>query len=190
MIDQIRIIDQKVLISLNDYFSQYANYLLNHIFGEYIIYSLPIILIIVWFWDKKSKKPAIRSLFSAILAWPIMANIIGHIIDRPRPFEAGGIKELLFHRPTYSFPSDHTTTLFAIAFSFWLSGYKKLSYAIFTLGIIISFFRVALGIHYPSDIIGGIIIGIFAAYLIYLFDKPLNIVYNFIIKIAQFLRLA
>ena len=62
--------------------------------------------------------------------------------------------------------------------------------AIFVMGIIISFFRVATGIHYPSDILGGIIVALAAAYLIDLFDKPLEIVYNFILRIFRMVRLA
>lgn len=189
MINQINILDRNIVKSLNGFFAKHNNFLFKFC-AEYSIYSLPLILIILWFWSQQAKKVALRAFFSAILAWPILANIIGHFVNRARPFEISGVKELIFHRPDYSFPSDHAAALFAIAFSFWFSGYKKLSLAIFILGIVISFFRVATGIHFPTDILGGLVIGLFAAYLIDLFDKPLDIVYNFLIKIGQILRLA
>lgn len=189
MINSIKFWDQKILLWLNQYFAAHWGFL-NKFFAEYLIYSLPLTLIYLWFYSEKAKKVALKGLFSVILGWPIIANIIGHLINRSRPFETEGIKELIFHRPTYSFPSDHATAIFALAFSFWLSGYKKLAVAIFIIGLVISFFRVTTAIHYPSDILGGIVVGFVAAYLIDLFDKPLDMVYKFIIRMAKIVRLA
>lgn len=190
MFNQIFSIDQSVLFSLNNFLSQHSTPFLDKFFSEYLIYLLPLILIILWFVSAKSKKVALRAFFAAILAWPILANIIGHLVNRARPFESAGVKELIFHRPDYSFPSDHAAAIFAITFSLWFSGDKKLGWFVLIIGLLISIFRVATGIHWPSDILAGLVIGLVAAYLIDLFDKPLNIVYNFLLKIAHFLRLA
>lgn len=181
--------DLQILTKLNHYFAQHDNFWVRF-FAEYLIYGLPLILLGVWFWSKESKKVALRAIFSVILAWPIFALIIGKIVNRPRPFNISGVQELVFHRPDYSFPSDHAATLFAVALSFWLSGYKVLSIIMFIIAIVISFFRVATAIHYPSDVLAGAALGLLAAYLIYLFDKPLSIVYNFIIKTASIIKLA
>ena len=189
MFNWINNFDLKILLPLNRFFSRHGGFF-NKFLAEYLIYSIPLILIFVWFWSKQAKKVALRAAFSAILAWPVLAQIIGKIINRPRPFETSGVQELIFHRPSYSFPSDHAAALFAIAFSFYLSGFKKLSYALFIIAIVISFFRVATGIHFPTDVIAGAVLGLLSAYLIDLFDKPLSIIYNFLIKIAKTLRLA
>ncbi len=190
MLNQIAEVDKKIVSGLNSFFARYSTSLLDKIFAEYLIYFLPLILVVLWFFSQQAKKVALRGFFAALVAWPIMANIIGRLIDRARPFENAGVRELIFHRPTYSFTSDHAAAIFAISFSFWLSGYKKLSLTVFIMGVIISFFRVAGGIHYPTDVLGGIVIGLVAAYLIDLFDKPLNLVYNFLIKLLRILRLA
>ena len=190
MFNQIFSIDRAVLSSLNNFLSQHSIPFLEKFFSEYLIYLLPLILIILWFVSAKSKKVALRAFLAAILAWPILANLIGHLVNRARPFESAGVKELVFHRPDYSFPSDHAAAIFAIAFSFWLSGNKKLGWFVFIIGILISIFRVAAGIHWPSDILAGVVVGLVAAYLINLFDKPLDIIYNFILKIARYLGLA
>lgn len=188
--DKINTFDQKTVSDLDSFFQKHSRPFWDKFLAEYLIYFLPIILLFLWFYGEKAKKVALKALFAAILAWPIFANIIGHLINRARPFEMMGVKELIFHRPDYSFPSDHAAALFAVAFSFWFSGYKKLAAAMFVLGIIISFFRVAMAIHFPSDILGGFVLGLVAACLIDLFDKPLDIVYNFIIKFFRTLRLA
>ena len=74
--------------------------------SEYLIYSVPLVLLVLWFYDFKNTKNKIAglaALFSAGVA-VLFANLAGRFINRPRPFEMPNIKELIFHRPTYSFP--------------------------------------------------------------------------------------
>jgi undecaprenyl-diphosphatase len=188
MLKMIQNLDQKSVTYLNNLIQNWGFW--NKLFTEYMVYSMPVIMLWLWLYDQKSKKVAMRGFMSVILAWPVLAYIIGKFVSRPRPFELGGIHELIFHRPTYSFPSDHAAALFAFAFSLWFSGYKKLGGFCLGIAIVVSSFRVATGLHWPTDIIAGAVVGLIAAYLIDLFDKPLNIIYDFIIKIAKKLRLA
>lgn len=212
MFQKIDAFDKNIVLKLNQFFSKHAFLSLDKFFAEYLIYSLPLIFVVLWFYpvspqgasrggpvssrlasrggSSQTKKVVLRAFFAVILAWPILAHFIGKFVNRPRPFETTGIKELIFHRPDVSFPSDHAAALFAVAFSFWFSGYKKLAAAMFAIAIVVSFFRVASAIHYPTDILGGLVIGLAAAYLIDLFDKPLNIIYSFILKIFGIIRLA
>ena len=162
----------------------------NHLFAEYFIYLIPIALIWLWLYDMKAKKVAMRAFASAIVAYFAIAHTLGMFIHRARPFDLGGIRELLFHRPDYSFPSDHATVFFAIAASFWFSGNKKLGITFGVLAIINGVFRVATGLHWPSDIVAGAIIGIVTAWIIWALDKPLDVVYEFIIKLAKKIKLA
>jgi len=180
--------DQQVLNWLNQLVEKWG--FANKFFAEYLMYAIPLILLWLWFYDQKSKKVALRAFVAMMVAWPILGLIIGNLVHRARPFELGGVKELLFHRPTYSFPSDHAAALFAVTASFWFSGNKKLSYLVLIVAIVICIFRVATGLHWPSDILAGAVLGILAGWLVDLFDKPLDLFYNLIIKIAQKLRLA
>ena len=191
MIDKILSFDQAWLIAWNN-FANSSHFWLKSIkfIAECLIYLVPVMLIILWFWKAESKKVALRATFAGLVAWLIASNIIGRLINRPRPFESLDVHELIFHRPTYSFPSDHAAFLFALCFSFWLSGYKKIALAIFILAIIIGAARIAVGVHFPSDIIAGGILGIFIAWLIELLDRPLRIVYNLLIRIARLIKLA
>jgi len=189
MVNFINFWDWKILGFLNPFFALHGGFT-NKIISEYLIYSLPLILIILWLFSSKGKIVALKALFSAILAWPIIALILGKIVNRPRPFTTGGVQELIFHRPTYSFPSDHAAALFAVAFSIWFCGYKKLATLVFVIAGVISLYRIGAGIHFPSDIIAGIIIGLGAALIIKLLDALLEPVYGFIIKIMKKVRLA
>lgn len=181
-------LDQKILYYLNNLIKDWG--FANTFFAKYLIYALPVFLIWLWFYDRKSKKVVLRIITSILLAWQVISNLIGHFVNRPRPFEFGNVRELVFHLPTYSFPSDHAAATFAVAAALWFTGNKKLAFIALAGAIVICFFRVATGIHWASDIIAGAIVGIIAAWLVDLFDKPLNIAYEFIIRIAQKLRLA
>ena len=201
MLEKIENIDLQVVITLNDFFARH-NTIFNRIFAEYLVYLLPIFLLVLWFLParsaegsadagegKKTKKVALRIFFSIILAWPLISGIIGKLIYRHRPFEFGGVQEILFHRPTYSFPSDHAAALFAVTFSLFFSGYKKLGYIVLGVSLLITFFRVVTGIHFPTDILAGVAIGALSAWIIQLLDKYLDKVYELIIKIFRMLHL-
>lgn len=189
MINYITLWDWKIINFLNPFFALHGGFS-NKLFSEYLIYSLPLILLVLWFFSSQGKIVALRAVFSAILAWPIIAQIIGSLYYRERPFMVGEVQELIFHRPTYSFPSDHAAALFAVGFSILFSGYKKLGGLVLVLAIIICFYRVAMGIHFPSDIIAGALIGLVSALLIKFADGMLKSVYNFIINCFKKIKLA
>jgi membrane-associated phospholipid phosphatase len=189
MINYITLWDWKIINFLNPFFALHGGFS-NKLVSEYLIYSLPLILIVLWFFNPQGKIVVLRAVFSAILAWPIIAQIIGSLYNRPRPFMVGEIQEVIFHRPTYSFPSDHAAALFAVGFSILFSGYKKLAGLVLLLAFIICFYRVATGIHFPSDIIAGAIIGLTAALIIKFADGMLKPVYNFIINLLKKIKLA
>ena len=75
----------------------------------------------------------------------------------------------------YSFPSDTATLYFSLAFvAFFVNrraGYIAILWSLFTVG----FIRIALGWHYPSDIMGSFILGWFCVYFLIIFEKKLNV---------------
>ena len=190
MLTKILDVDRNWLIAVNNFANSSPWQAVFKFFGVYLIYIVPVFLIVLWFWSAQSKKVALRATFTGVVSWLVVANLLGRIINRSRPFQIEGVKELLFHRPTYSFPSDHAAFLFAIAFSFYFSGYKRLSYFSLVIATLISFARLGVGFHFPLDLLGGIVIGLLVAWLVWLFDRPLNYLYNFLIVMAKKLGLA
>lgn len=157
--------------------------------AQYLIYGIPVLLVILWFWSVKVKKATFKSALAAIVAWLGFAKIIAHVVNRPRPSEmlmAG--KELLFHRPDTSFPSDHATMLFALALSLRLYGLKTLGNVLLVVSAVIAISRVMVGVHFPLDVVGGAILGCLVALLFwtireyidrYLADPILNFLKKF-----------
>lgn len=99
---------------------------------------------------------------SALLGLAI-AHLISGSWDRPRPYEAHADVQL-FVAPNGdpSFPSDHATAAFAIAFALFLRS-RKVGWVALAMAAAVSISRVAVGIHYPSDVAAGAVIGAVAA---------------------------
>ncbi len=105
--------------------------------------------------------------FSALLALGV-AQVIGKLWDRPRPYEAhpGNAHLFLSPSPDPSFPSDHATAAFALAVAVFLH-HRRAGWLMLGMATALSVSRVATGTHYPSDVIGGALLGTFAALAIY-----------------------
>lgn len=92
------------------------------------------------------------------------AQVITGIWDRPRPYVAhpGDAHLFISASPDPSFPSDHATAAFAIAMAIWLRS-RRAGTVAFAMAGLLAISRVAVGTHYPSDVIAGAAIGIAAA---------------------------
>lgn len=177
-----------VLIGRSDFFDKVMVFL-----GVYLIYALPVILLLLWFLVKKEQRALAFSFAGMLISWFVITkNIIPHLWFRPRPdLVVIGAKELIFRRPDYSFPSDHATALFGLTFGLYLFGYKKAANWFLLYAIIISIARVSLGVHFPLDIIGGLVSGLIGAIIIKIFEHPLEkVVWKPLIRFLKKFKLA
>lgn len=115
---------------------------------------------------KKHKKEGYILLSVLILSTILGEGLLKHIIRRPRPFQEMQTIKLLIKKPSsYSFPSGHTTSSFAAAgvLGYYFKKYKVYFYA---LAVLIAFSRIYLFVHYPSDVLAGIILGLFSSVVV------------------------
>lgn len=88
-------------------------------------------------------------------------------IARLRPFSVNGVNDsiLLLPPPTdYSFPSGHTGAAFAAA-SALLGSNRRWGIAACLLAVIMGFSRIYLYVHYPTDVLGGMVLGCLTGWL-------------------------
>ena len=92
--------------------------------------------------------------------------LLKNLVRRIRPCDINDAVRLLIPYPSdYSFPSGHTAVSFAAASALYFAGEKYLWKAALVLAAFIAFSRMYLYVHYPTDILGGALLGILCGYL-------------------------
>lgn len=129
--------------------------------GEYgVIWIILTIFLLFW---KKTRLIGCTMAIALLLAWLTGECIIKLLVARPRPFHSIPELTLLIPPPgSFSFPSGHTASSFAAAFAlfFWQ---KRSGILALVLAACIAYSRLYLYVHYPSDVLGGLILGLFSA---------------------------
>lgn len=120
-----------------------------------------IVIALVLLINKKYRKHGIVLSISLILCLIIGNLTLKPLIARIRPCDVNTAISLLIKRPTdFSFPSGHTLSAVASTVVIYNMN-RKMGIGALVLTILIAFSRMYLYVHYPSDILGGIIIGLF-----------------------------
>ncbi len=99
----------------------------------------------------------------------MIAQPVTHLVDRARPYVSHPAHAhlLISRSPDPSFPSDHATGAFALAFGIWLYD-RTVGTVLLVLAGVLAFARVYVGTHYPGDVVGGALLGIGVALVLYL----------------------
>lgn len=122
--------------------------------------------------SKKYRKVGFMAIAALILTTFLGEGILKHIVKRIRPSSNIQSFDLLIQKPlSYSFPSGHTGSSFAVAGV--LSKYiRKYAVEFFSLAFLIAFSRLYLYLHYPTDVLAGAILGLISSgIIIYIFKK-------------------
>jgi len=152
--------------------------------SEYTPYLFIVIEILLYFIFKK-KGVAILAFISMVLALAIN-KIIGLIYFHNRPFVDNLGTLLVSHSADSSFPSDHTTFIFSIAIFLFLTLENRLvGWILLVLALLGGVARVFVGVHYPFDIVGGVIIATISSVVIYKFQNRFQPIINLISKIEN-----
>ena len=127
-----------------------------------------------WFWialslllmvPRQTRWIGITSL-AAIVIGALITNVtLKNLVARTRPYEVvEGLALLIEKQGDYSFPSGHTCASFAAAGVYWRMLPKKFGIPLVILAAMIAFSRLYVGVHYPTDVLAGLLIGLFAAW--------------------------
>ncbi len=140
--------------------------------GEYGI--VWIIFSFALFIKRKYRACAILVIIALLINYIECDIIIKNIIQRERPCVVNPIDMIVSIPKSYSFPSGHTSSSFAASTIIFLHN-KKFGVTALILAILIAFSRMYLYVHFPTDIIGGIVFGILNALLVsFLYNKSIK----------------
>lgn len=121
---------------------------------------------------KKTRMIGIMTLTSLALCVAVNNIFIKHIFARARPFDTYSDLIPLIKKPRdYSFASGHTTASFAAAGILVRFLQKPYAVSAVVFSALVAFSRLYLGVHYPTDVLCGMIIGIAGSTLVYIFFK-------------------
>ncbi|MFF7281499.1 phosphatase PAP2 family protein [Streptomyces griseorubiginosus] len=142
--------------------------------GEYgILFGM--VLLILWCWwgvRRRGGEDAASSV--AALVWAplaaalaVLVNVpIRGFVERPRPFRTHeGLEVLVSGKTDYSFVSDHATITMAMAVALFVA-HRKFGVVGILLALLEGFCRVYMGVHYPTDVVGGFALGTAVALLL------------------------
>jgi len=164
-------LDKDLFLFINGFVGKVPafDYLIKLVVNEYFVpVSLSLILLYLWFvrsadfaqgkFKEKNREALTTSVFSIGLA-ALLIGISNQFIFRGRPFEQLPT-HLLFYRPTDpSFPSNAAAVGFALASAIFLVN-RRLGIAALLLATFYAFSRVYAGVHFPSDVVVGAILGV------------------------------
>ena len=142
--------------------------------GEYGV-LLGLVLAVLWCWWTVRRRGAEDAASSvAALVWaPLAAGIavlvnvpIRGFVERPRPFnDHQGLEVLVSGKTDYSFVSDHATIAMALGVALFVAN-RKFGLVGIGLALLEGFCRVYMGVHYPTDVVGGFALGTAVALLL------------------------
>jgi membrane-associated phospholipid phosphatase len=124
--------------------------------------------------DSTSRNRAIN-IGLAVVSTSVISTVLKYSIQRPRPFVTFPDLDYQKREKTPSFPSGHTAHAFAVATSISLHHprwYIALPSYLWAAGV--GYSRLHLGVHYPSDVLVGAMIGAGSSYLVYKGNKWLH----------------
>ncbi|GGW14522.1 phosphatase PAP2 family protein [Streptomyces capoamus] len=135
--------------------------------GEYGL-LLAMVLLILWCWWSVRRRggedaaPSVAALVWAPLAagLAVLVNVpIRGFVERPRPFvDHQGLDVLVSGKTDFSFVSDHATITMALGVGLFVA-HRRFGLAGIGLALLEGFCRVYMGVHYPTDVIGGFALG-------------------------------
>ena len=127
-----------------------------------------IVLAVVLLILPKTRKTGII-VAAALLMDLVLCNLIlKNLVARVRPYDINTAIAILIKKPLdFSFPSGHTAASFAAMTALFLAKMKKAWIAALVLAVLIAFSRLYFYVHYPTDVLGGAVVGILSGIIGY-----------------------
>jgi len=171
--------DVVVFTSVNSAHSEVVDTIMivSSLYGREVVWGGLTVMLFV-FGGKSEKKTAI-TLGLVFLVLTGVGYATKEVYSRPRPYDAmGGVRLIVDAEPDESYPSGHTLIVAAGVVVAWMYLRRKWAAVLTLEACLVGYSRMYVGVHYPSDIIGGILLGAGIALIICAYPKIVDRIYG------------
>ena len=136
------------------------------LFADDLIWLAPLILVAGWLCGSEPTRRRVLEAAIAGCAGLLLNQAIAMAWPQPRPFMIGLGHTLIAHAADSSFPSDHLTLMWTVAFSLAMHrASRPVGTLLAWLGLPMAWARIYLGVHFPLDIAGALAVAVLSAWL-------------------------
>lgn len=175
MLDYLNDIDTDALLAVNGLHDTFQDALWWMVSAKWA--SVLLVLALVWILLHQNRRHALLVLvmlaLTILLADQVSSGLIKHLVERLRPTHDPSLGDAVhvingYRGGMYGFVSSHAANSFAVATLLTLlMRHRLVTFSLFTWALLQCYSRVYLGVHYPGDILGGIIVGVLAGWLVW-----------------------
>lgn len=123
-----------------------------------------IFLTLLLFLFKKTRRAALASALSMLLTLLVVNILLKPLAARIRPYEViEGLRYIVAKESEFSFPSGHSANSLACAWVLFRMCDKRIGVPALILALLIALSRLYVGVHYPTDVLAGVAIGMLLA---------------------------
>ncbi|QHG64118.1 phosphatase PAP2 family protein [Pseudomonas putida] len=123
-----------------------------------LIFLLPVLMLGFWLWGHRGERRLVLKATLVTVIALVVNQVIWAVWPHPRPFMIGLGHNWMLHAPDSSFPSDHMTVFACMGLTLLLDGLSGWGVVILVTGLSVAWARVFLGVHFPLDMVGAVIV--------------------------------
>jgi len=172
MLEALKLWDSNMFLFINGLHAHFFDTFMFAVSDKivWIPLYISILYLLIKCWKKEAFWLILALILCIVISDQISSGLIKHLVQRPRPTHCEDLKGLVhivngYRGGNYGFVSSHASNAFGFALLSSLIFRRNIyTYSVFAWAVVTAYSRIYLGVHYPLDVLGGILVGVVAAF--------------------------